>query len=68
MLEKKTSIKLEGKEYQIRRIFEPDLKAQESFWRRYFTMATQILSAGQKKECKKAVKYEKCNSLSQAQH
>ena len=68
MLEKKSLVILEGKEYQLTRVFEPELKAQEAFWKRYFTMATKILSDSHKKECKKVVKYEKCNSVSAAQH
>lgn len=68
MLEKKALVKVDGKEYQVSKVFEPDLKAEEVFWKRYFTMAVKVLGDVQRKESKKVMAHEECNSLSQTKH
>ena len=66
MLEEATTVKIEGREYQVTRVFVSDAKAQETFWSRYFTMATRVLPNTQRQ--RRAVKHEECNSIPQAQH
>jgi hypothetical protein len=68
MIEKITSLRLKEREYHITKIFMSDSNAQEAFWSRYFIIAARILPDNQIATYKKAVKYEECNSISQAQH